>query len=124
MAGRWSVMARPRVGDWSPTEAGLGSFFLPGRIWPVFSLSFSSLCPCVFKGPSDGEEKATAILLDPNFVTWTVLCYYDAGLSHSLNMCPRPSPFPVRKVATPPKLERPIAGPESRWCVRVMRAVM
>jgi hypothetical protein len=49
MAGRWSVMARPRVGDWSPTEAGWGSFFLPSRIWPVFSLSFSSLFPCVFK---------------------------------------------------------------------------
>jgi hypothetical protein len=48
---------------------------------------------------------ATAILLDPNFVTWTVPCYYDAGLSHALNMRPRPSPFPVRKAATPPKLE-------------------
>jgi hypothetical protein len=47
--GQWPVMARPRVGDWSPTEGGVGSFFLSGKIWPVFSLSFSSLFPCIFK---------------------------------------------------------------------------
>src|ERR1700730_4698540 len=79
-------MARPRVGDWSPTEEGWGAFFLPGRIWPVFSLSFSGLFPCIFKWPSDGEEKPKAILLDPNFITWRVLRYYDAGFSHALNM--------------------------------------
>ena len=72
---------------------------------------------------------AAAILLDPNFVTWTGLCcYYDADFSHA-SICAPGHPLFSEEICHNQTDPRPwrwsIAGPERvTRGVRVLRAVM